>query len=141
MRNRAPVARKGAAGCPRRKMPNSQGPHDWMVHVLDDLALYATEHELPRIAHALENARKGLDLSSRHGTRAAARTVERAWFVDTLRDLIDFAHQNGLTDAERHLLRGLEVAPREWERAEPIRGDLSGDGSEDELRDSDGTHG
>jgi hypothetical protein len=141
MRNRDPVAKKGAAGRPRRNMPKSQGPHDWLIHVLDDLALYATEHGLPRIAHALENARKGLDLSSRHGTRAAARTVERAWFIDTLRDLIDFANQNGLTEAERHLLRSLELAPREWERAERVRVDLPHGTPEDEVQDSDGTHG
>ena len=128
------VAKKGAAGGPRRNMPKSQGPHDWLIHVLDDLVLYAGEQELPRIAHALENARKGLDLSSRHGTRAAARTVERAWFIDTLRDLIDFANQNGLTEAERHLLGTPELLAKQGV-------DLPRAASDEELRNSDGTHG
>lgn len=123
-------------------MPKQQGPHDWLIHVLDDLVLYAVEQELPRIAHALENGRKGLELSSRQGTRGAARTLEQAWFIDTLRDLIDFANQNGLTEAERHLLRSLEVAPQEWERAERIRVDLPRAESDDvDRHDSDGTHG
>lgn len=124
-------------------MSKQQGPHDWLIHVLDDLVLYASERELPRIAHALENARKGLDLSSRRGTRAAARTVERAWFIDTVRDLIDFANQNGLTEAERHLLRSLEIAPQEWERAERIQVGLpdAAPDEDDDLHDSDGTHG
>jgi hypothetical protein len=122
-------------------MSSSQGPHDWLIHVLDDLALYATEHDLPRIAHGLEQARQALDLSSRKGSQAAIRTVERAWFVDTLRDLIDYAAQNGLTETERHLIQSLERAPQEWENTDRAADGQRAPAAGDAARDGDGTYG
>jgi hypothetical protein len=95
--------------------------HDWLIHVLDDLQGYASHHDMPSIAAALGEAHRALSLSAMPSAARAAQIVEQAWFVDTLRDLIDYTEAHGLDDARAHLEAGLSAAPREWERAQGLR--------------------
>ena len=92
--------------------------HEWLLHVLENLIEHAVSHDMPTIATALRQAEKAMLL--RELPLAQGATLERQWFVDTVRDLMDYAEAHEFEEAQAHFAAALETAPREWERAENV---------------------